>query len=311
MLELGEGLDMRGMTVLKANPLCTACLLTRRAYEVEEFSDDPSARIALFKSILETANLYLGPDIEAALLASMTYRRLRNMLGSKDLYEDKKRKAYEVAKEKAKKLKDIIYSKKDAAEKLSLAIRASTVASVVQSVKYNLLKNELSSIPTLSDITAITLHRNDVNDFSNILRAKSSPTVVFMTGTVAELPYDYILMDVLRDSYSAYVLAMVRSEPYEAMVFKGDLEYAELEDHVDEIVEFGSDTPTLIPGESSSKALARLEEADVVIAKGCLQTLTLRNIGIAKPVLALLYIECSVAARILGVREDTYNAILL
>ncbi len=302
---------------MKARPMCAACMLVRRAVELEQVgSSKPSAAISWFRSILETANLYFGPDIEIALLASMTFRRLKSITGVEDPYEAVKRQEMELATRISGKVRDLIAKEEDGAKKLAIALSAASYATLVQRGLNNFyfspapalaVLNELEAALTIVGVKEGVVH---VNRVVELLKARGSPTIYYLTGTVAELPFDMIVMDVLREEFNSYIVAIVRGKPYEDYVTAREAEEAGLGDHVDEVIETGTDSVTVTMEENAS-LYASLSSADLVIVKGELQALYYVNNPPGSPLLLLVATKCPVAARVLGVELNKVNIVLV
>ncbi len=299
--------------ILKITPICASCILARRAVEIEGLADGLSGeeRLSIFRSILETASLYTGPDIEAALYATMTFRRLKNMLNSEDPYREYKRRVFAEAKERATKIRDSVENIEDSREKLTLLVKSATIATTVFSRSF--LHTVFGSPPSFNDIVALQLLVDDSDRFYDYLAEKSKGgepvTVVYLFGSIAELPYDYLLIDFLRQNFNVYVYGIVRKGAYEDLVAVEDMEWIELEDHVDRVVSLETDTASVVVDETPKQVLDLVKDVDLAIVKNCMNTLTWKNLETGKPWLAMFYAGCPVIARELGVKPGSFNAV--
>ncbi len=299
---------------MKITPLCASCILARRAVEVEEIVGDSTSseeKLSIYRSILETASLYMGPDIEAALFATMTFRRLKNLLNNPDPYSDQKRLVFQKAKERAVKIRDFIEGLDEVKERLRYAIHASTLAST--SFSKHIFSKALPEPPTLNDVYTVQLLRDDSYAFYNFLESRTRTgkgvNIAYITGSVSELPYDYILLDILREEFGAFVYAIVRKGSYEDFVSVEDSEWTDIESHVDQVVSLESDVASIITDETPRQVISRIEEeVELVIVKNCLNTLTWKNLEYGKPWLAMFYAGCPIIASIFQVPPGTYNA---
>ena len=301
---------------MKARPICAACLLLRRAIELEQLGErKASAVISWFRSVLETATLYFGPDIEVTHLASMTFKRLRSITKVGDPYEHVKRQELEAAMNASEKLREAINAERDHMAKLKLALEVASYLTLVQRGLNNFFFGAAGPLSVIKDVETLVnvlpMQEGVVNidELADYLQAVSSPTIYYLTGSVAELPFDEIVMDLLKEIYGAYVVAVVRSEPYEDYVTSREAEEAGLQDHADEVVEVeGSLTVTI---EESSGLYASLSSSDLVVVKGELQSLYFVNNPPGPAMLLLVTTRCPLAAKVLGIQPGKVNAVFV
>ncbi len=301
---------------MKARPACAACLLLRRAFELEHLRGGEAAGLSWFRSIIETAGLYFGPDIEVATLASMTFKRLKSLLKDDDPYREVKRRELDLAKETAERLRDIILKEADERARLAMALKVAAYATLAErglnnfSMGYAAALKVVGGVDAMLSMLGVREGRMDADKVYEYLKRRSSATVYYLLGTVVELPFDIIALDVLRDVFAAYVVAVVRSGAYEDYVTAREAEEVGLEDHVDEVVETGSDAVT-VTLEESSTLFASMASSDLVVVKGELQSLYMMNNPPGPPLLLLVSTRCPIAAAALGVREDTVNVLFV
>ncbi len=289
---------------MKITPRCAACILYARTRELERIFGSTSSegvgdQVAYFSRLLEAVQLYFVPDVEVASLAAISFKRLVSMVGSNP-YDREKQEVYDVAREKAKGVRDLVYGARTRQARLRLAVLASAMATRVESYMTSY------EPPSQVEIIAAKLEKDDTPLMDHML-STGGYTVYYLPASIAELPYDYILLDLLRESYDVRIIAMVRREPYMDFVTTNDLGLTELEDHVDEILEYpGSTTVTK---DEAPEAYEKLQgEKIIVVVKGILQTLYMANNPPSDRVFGLFYAYCDVAARVLGTTLNSLNA---
>ncbi len=302
---------------MKARPACAACILLRRALELEQFSSGRgAASLSWFRSVVETAGLYLGPDIEVALLASVTFRRLKTLLRNSDPYLHVKDRLLKWAMEVGEKVRELIERESELHVKLELALKAASYTTMAERGLNNFYVGTLEAskilggVDTFLAVVGGRIGVNHVNKLVAALAAKKGITVYYLTGTVVELPFDMIVMDVLREGYGAYVVAVVRSEAYEDYVTVREAQQAGLQDHVDEIVETGSDSVTATL-EDSKEVYTSMSSADLLIVKGAIQALYMLNNPPGPHLLLLVSTRCPIAASLLGVKPEAINIVFV
>jgi uncharacterized protein with ATP-grasp and redox domains len=301
---------------LKARPACAACLLLRRAFELEYLRGGETAGLSWFRSIVETAGLYFGPDIEVATLASMTFRRMKSLLRSEDPYRNVNRRELSLAMEAAERVRELILKERDEGSKLSMALKLASYATLAErglnnfAMGYTAAAKLITSIDAVMSMIGVREGRIDSNKIYAYLKSRLGATVYYLFGTVVELPFDLIVVDLLKELFNAYIVAVVRSSAYEDYVTIRDAEEVGLEDHVDEVIETESDSVTVTLEESSS-IYAAISSSDMVIVKGELQSLYYINNPPGPPMVLMVSTKCPIAAAALGIREDTVNVIFI
>ncbi len=280
-------------------------MLLRRAFEIESLQQNLDVRVSWFRSIVETTSLYFGPDMEIALLATMSFRRLKSLVKQNDPYRvfHRKEKLVSIARERAEKLRSIVENRENPSEKLAVALRISSLATIVEH-EYSVLEQVE---PPGYDFFVNTkiFGRDDSSLFIEFIRSRPR-TIAFIPASVAELPYDFILLDIMKKDFNAYITAFVRNGAFEDYTTIEDAEALGLDEHVDDVVDIGSDAATVLSDEVSN-AFEKLIESDIVVVKGTLQTLHYANNRLKIPVLGLFYTKCQIAASVLGVEPGKAN----
>jgi len=290
---------------LKLTPSCLACILASRALDIEKSIGDDAERLAVFHDVVNTVNLYTGPHIELALTATMSYKRLLASTRRSVYTPEIKERLYRVASEAARTIKGMLKTVEKKGERLRLALIASALASRMQPGPHFLVASP--EPPHAVDVVGARMGIDDSDAVASALKA--SPHIFYLTGSVEELPYDEILIELLRDEYGARVTLVVRGGEFQNFVTKDDLAYSSARSLADEILVTGGGEATIFP-EEAGFIYERLKEADLLVVKGLLQTLYFHNNPVQVDTLSLLYVPCTVGERVLRVPRDTVNVVL-
>ena len=289
---------------MKITPTCLSCILAVRALEIERISSGNAEAIAVFRDVLNTVGLYTGPHIELALSATMSFRRMKTSIGRPYTREHKER-MYRISAEAAKSVKDLIESAETPGDALRIALVTSALAARLEPSPHVLVTSV--EPPTSVEVIGARLGRDDSNEV--LKRIRAGMTIFFVTGSVGELPFDELLLEILGDEYNVRTIVFVRGSEFQDFVTIEDVEYTRLEKVADQIVNMGSDAATIIR-EEVAQFYERLKEADLVIIKGLLQTLYVYNNPLPVDTLALFYTPCKVAEKVLGTPINTANICL-
>ncbi|NPA05003.1 MAG: protein-glutamate O-methyltransferase family protein [Crenarchaeota archaeon] len=290
---------------MKLTPSCLACILASRALDIEKSIGDDAERLAVFHDVVNTVNLYTGPHIELALTATMSYKRLLASTRRSIYSLEEKERRYRVAAEAARTIRGMLKTVEKEGERLRLALIASALATRMQPGPHFLVASP--EPPHAVDVVGARMGIDDSDAVAALLHG--SPHVFYLTGSVDELPYDEILLEILREEYGARITLVVRGSEFQNFVTKDDLGYSAARSLADEILVTGDGEATILP-EEAGFIYERLKEADLLVAKGLLQTLYFYNNPVQVDTLSLLYVPCMVGERVLKVPRNTVNVVL-
>ena len=296
---------------MRLTPTCIACTLARRAAELEQLDIDNSKKLGIFRDLLDAVNLYIGPDIEVAILESVVFRRFKTLLGGKNIYEDLIRKRINTAKTRAEEIAEVIQGK-DVEEKLRLAIYATTL-----STGYNILDTPdkiLIEPPGPADLalvgSSIKVGRDDAAKIVEYLRklSETGGSVYYLFASIMELPYDKVLVDILANDLGLNVIGVVRGARYRDYVIAEDLEEHGVLDYLSEIVDTGNDSLTVTKDEHAH-IYDQLNEGSLVFVKGAEQATYFHNNPLKSPNVFLFMASCLVISRVFSVPLRSLNVI--
>jgi uncharacterized protein with ATP-grasp and redox domains len=294
---------------LKLTPTCIACTLARRAAEIEALKIDNSKKLGLYRDLLEAVSLYIGPDIEVVVLESVVFRRFKTLLGGKNIYDNIIESKLPTALTRAREIKGML-NNKSLEEKLRLSMYAAALASGYAPLEVN--EKILDEPPGPADLaligSSIKVGRDDTEKVIGFLKDLGSKggKVVYLFGSVFELPYDTIVVEVLSEELGLSVAGVVRSSRYRDYVIASDLEVHGTANYLDEVIDMGNDALT-VTKEEHPHIYDQLNEADLVLIKGVEQTIYFHNNPLSAPYVYMFMAPCIIVSRALNVPIRSLN----
>ncbi len=290
---------------MKVRPTCAACILLSRSRELERLGDlNLEDALAGFRMIAEVTGAYIGPDIELSLLSTISFRKLKTILGEKDPYRGLKEEGMKKAKRFVDEIRSFV-KRLEGREKFHFALKTAAAGNAADYAKPYLD----TYIHTLDSIRKIELRINEVEPLYDKLEDGEIRNVVYVLDGAVEALYDSIFIEVLNE-LGASITLIVKSDAFEDDATISDISKTNLASLVDEVLETGSDAGSLIPDEVTSEVLAALKEADIVIAKGSLNYLHFaNNTDLAKNVYSIMRVPCKFLSRLLNTPLGSYVAV--
>ncbi len=295
---------------MKITPFCVACTLMKRALELESLfgSRDSTAGLSVMRELMEAMDLYIGPDIEVAELATVSFRRAKNLVPElAKLYGDIVEKEFAVASSRARSLADSL-AEKPAAEAIPVLLRGAAAATAYK--PFSGVHRVLEEPPTEYDI--INMHFG-VDDSQRLLMVlddlkRNGGSLYYLFASVAELPYDVALIERIIDEYAVKVYGVVRSERYEDYAVADDLSRLGAEDVFEEIIEIEDAAAPL--SDEDRHLINALNQAELVIIKNDVQSLYFHNNPLSTRTLYMFTSACPVLSRAFSVPERSVNILL-
>ncbi len=297
---------------MRLTPTCIACTLARRAAELEQLDIDNRKKLGIFRDLLDAVNLYIGPDIEVAVLESVVFRRFKTLLGGKNIYENLVKEKINAALTRANEIFEIL-KEKPLEEKLRLALYASALAT-----GYNVLdapEKVLLEPPGPADLaligSSIKLGRDDSAKLIEYVKrlGESGGTVYYLFASVMELPYDKNVIKILVEDFGLGIVGVVRGARYRDFAIAEDLENYGLIEYVSEVLDMGSDSLTVTKDEHPH-IYDQLNEASLVFIKSSEQAIYFHNNPLKSPNVLIFMAPCSVVAKAFGVPIKSLNIIV-
>ena len=295
---------------MKITPLCVACTLMKRALELESLfgPKDPAAGLSVMRELMEAMDLYIGPDIEVAELATVSFRRAKSLVPDlAKLYSDVVERELAVASSRARSLAESL-AEKPAAEAIPVLLRGAAVATAYK--PFTGAQRVLEEPPTEYDIVNIRFGSDDTQRFLSVLEdlKRNGGSLYYLFASTAELPYDVALIERIIDEYAVKVYGVVRSKRYEDYVIADDISRLGADDLFEEIIEIEDAAAPL--SDEDKHLIAALNQAELVIVKNDVQSLYFHNNPLATRTLYMFTSACPVLSRAFNVPERSVNIVL-
>ena len=311
---------------MKLTPYCVACILTRRSLEIEELEKNstkggskgnphaPFLRsMALLKEMLNTLELYAGPDMEVADLVSASFRHLTKLTDGEiiKVYDKILSEYIEMAKHRADEIVETFKKDSENLDKVE-ALKKALYASAL-STGFSVFDDTLRLLkepPTFNEIITYASSRKGRDDFDKFLDIlvgeETGDTIYFLFGRVTEIPYDKILIEQIKSVQDIKIVGLVRRNRIEDYATYDDLHKFTVVDLLDNIITIDN-----IVSNIEKNNRFGIEHVRLIVVKGPLQTLYMYNNPLSKPVLALFTSTCRVSSKVLGVKENSINIYII
>lgn len=277
---------------MKISPLCPSCLLGRVYYEAKLVTeDDKTLRTCVEEALRILAENFPLQPINAHL-ATKIHRKVYEVLGVEDPYRKVKEKANETAKLTLPYAERILENSEE-------RFRTAVILSIVgNNFDYGVQGHRVEE-SDFFDFLERKLAQGLAVDDTERIEELCSGKVVYITDNAGEIFFDTLLMREVA-SRCERLTVVVRGRPIISDATLEDALLAGVDRIADEILTNGEGAIGIIPEELPEKTMLRLEEADIVIAKGMANYECLSE-GIWKPIAFLLTAKCEPVARDIGV----------
>ncbi len=277
---------------MKISPLCPSCLLGRVYYEAKLVTDDESK---ISRCVEESLRLlyenYSKRPINAHL-ATRIHRRVYEILGVGDPYLKVKENANRVALEALPLAEKIVMESED-------PFKAAVIVSIVANTfDYGVQGHKVAESDFQEFLTKKMAEGLTIDDVPR-LKELCSGKVVYLTDNAGEIVFDTLLMKEIK-KYSERLTVVVRGKPIISDATIDDAKLAGVDRIADELLTNGEGAIGIIKEELPERTLQRLEEADVIVAKGMANYECLSDAEF-KPIAFLLTAKCEPVAKDIGV----------
>jgi|Deesub1362A_J573_1020465.scaffolds.fasta_scaffold00706_21 hypothetical protein len=283
---------------MKISPICPSCLLGRVYYEARFATMDEELISRCVDEALKILATRFAEKPINAHLATTIHRRVYEILGCKDPYAEVKKRANRIASESLDEVQKLVenYSRKYG------KFRASVIASIVGNnfdygvAGHNVVEEDV--IRYFAKMMKIGLKIDDCNEIESLCHGR----VVYLTDNAGEIFFDRILMNEIKKRCER-LSVVVRGRPIISDATVEDAVLAGIDSVADEILTNGKGAIGIIIEELPDDTLDRLENSDVIVAKGmanyeCLSDDSFRRFG---SIAFLLTAKCEPVARDIGV----------
>ncbi len=276
---------------MKITPVCPACLINRACMEAEMVCKD---REVVYKAVEEALKILARRFPERginAVIATEMHRKVYEIIGCDDPYREVKRKANELVIKHLPEVIRIIERQED-------RFKAKVIASIIgNTFDYGVMGHEVKEdfMEFFKQEFFRGLKIDDTDEIRKLCRGK----VVYLTDNAGEIVLDTLLMEEIKKECERLTL-VVRGRPILSDATLEDARLCGADRIADETLTNGKGAIGIIPDELPEETKERIEQADVIIAKGmanyeCLSDMEYRNVAF------LLTAKCRPVAEDIGV----------
>ncbi len=286
---------------MRISPICPACLLNRAYLESRFVTDDEDL---IFRAVGEALKVlavkYFTRGINAHIATEM-HRRVYEVLGVDDPYKDVKERANRVAMESLPVVRAFVENQED-------VFKASAIASIIANTfDYGVMGHNVEDEDFLTFFLKEFRRGLRIDDLDEI-RELCGGKVCYLTDNCGEIVIDTLFMKEIK-KVCERLTVVVRGRPIISDATLEDALKVGVDKIADEILTNGKGAIGIIEEELPEETLDRLENADVIIAKGMANYESLSE-GRFKPIAFLLKAKCEPIARDIGVEVGDMVAML-
>ncbi len=285
---------------MRITPRCLACLLNRAYLESRFVTDDKEL---IFKAVGEALKVlserYFRRDINAHIATQM-HRRVYEVLGVEDPYRDLKERANRMALDALPVIREFINRQDD-------RFRASAISSIIANTfDYGVMGHDVSEDfkNYFFEMFRRGLAIDDLEDIRDLCKGN----VVYLTDNCGEIIIDALFLREIK-KICRLLTVVVRGRPILSDATVEDAIMAGIDKIADEILTNGMGAIGIIEEELPDETLKRLEDADIIIAKGMANYESMSESRF-KPIAFLLTAKCEPVAEDIGVKVGDMVAML-
>jgi uncharacterized protein with ATP-grasp and redox domains len=295
------------LPVLKVEPECAACIISRGAAEVKEATTNPALRFRAMCDLLRMLSREFKPSAVPADLGTERDVVIRRVTGNADPYKRSKK----ISNEKALKL--LPYARKLVEEGYTLKDRFKRAA--LCAVVGNIMEFDIPGHRfTFGDLkkafrdAAKDLTIDDTNEIYE--SASKAHTILYLADNSGEIVFDTLLVEQLKNMGLTVTLA-VKASPVINDATLEDAESSGMCKIADKVITTGTDSVGLAMDNVSSEFREAYNCVDMVFAKGMGYAETLTEYKLKKPYVLLFRTKCSPVANFFGVAREKNVAKLM
>ena len=287
---------------MRIYPLCPSCLLSRVCYEAELVTKDKrTIEKCVDEALKLLAENYSKKPINAHL-ATRIHRRVYEVLGCEDPYKDVKEKANKIAAKFLQEAEKVIESIDD-------RFKAAIIAAIVgNNFDYGVMGHRVAEEnfrEYFREKVIEGLKVDHVDRIRDLCRGK----VVYLTDNAGEIFFDTLLMKEIK-KICERLTVVVRGRPIISDATIEDAKLAGVDKIADELLTNGKGAIGILVEELPEITLKRIEEADIIIAKGMANYECLSESEF-KPIAFLLTAKCRPVAEDIGVNVGDMVAMVV
>ncbi len=284
---------------MKITPLCPACLINRACMEAEMVTRDKEV---VYKAVEEALKILAKRFPERginAVIATEMHRKVYEVIGCEDPYKDVKKRANEVVLKALPEVTKIVEKSED-------RFKAAVISSIIgNTFDYGVMGHEVREdfLSFFREAFSKGLAIDNTSEIKKLCEGK----VVYLTDNAGEIVLDTLLMKEIKKICEKLTL-VVRGKPILSDATVEDAKLCRADKIADELLTNGKGAIGIIEEELPEKTRERIEEADVIIAKGMANYECLSDSNYTTAF--LLTAKCKPVAEDIGVKVGDMVAML-
>ena len=282
---------------MRALDECFSCLKDL-AYNTAKLSSNNAQERDVFfqKSLAYLNNNFSGNSIPTVLAGEMQ-RIIRQEANCKDPFADIKSKEMEAAGNLYKEFNTALTPNLD--DLIKFAVKGNSIDFFVD---IETLRKDVKQ--------PVKFSRNDVSQLEKKLQDFSSQAkdnyILYLADNAGECYFDLPLITKLQSYFKVYYV--VKSGPVQNDLTLNDLKNSGINQHFNNVIESGSDTPGLDINLASKEFMRLFYNSGLIIAKGMGHYETLPEIDLPAPTFLLMKAKCNPVASSLKVNLNSHIA---
>jgi len=286
---------------MKLEPECILCQIKVREEELLTLLDDKRKVLEALSNILRLLIDGIEKNLPINQVATYAFRHVKKITNCEDPYKEYKEKTNSIAEKLSAKIEVELEKLKDPVKRFRRTCIIATLSNAIDpGVAGHTFKEK--------ELVERLLHEEPyIDDSQKLLQhVKNSKNILYLADNSGEIFFDKMLIKELK-KYGTKVTFVVKSGAFQNDVMLEDALKAGIDRVADEVITTGSDAAGVILEECSKEFLEKLEETDLIIAKGLAnyESLTEYINIIKKPIAYFLVAKCKPIARSLKAKRGT------
>lgn len=279
---------------MKVTPQCIPCILNVRLGEILKSNLPKDKKLKAEKVLIKSYEKWITKDISTVKLATLAFRKVKKLIKEEDPYLEFKLKSYEVSEKLVKELRSRI-EEKEGYEKFRAIVLASVFANFLD-------PGAPLGVGPEEVIEKISNGRIAKDEISSLYEYLSKiKSVTFVLDNAGEALVDLVLIEELwKMGLSIKIIA--KGKPYQNDVTYSEAKKLGFEEY-GELISTRNDSVGLISGLVSKSVLKKMNETDLIIAKGMANFESFCYESPEKPTFSLLVAKCEPVANAAGIKQ--------
>jgi uncharacterized protein with ATP-grasp and redox domains len=281
--------------IMKVDPQCSYCLLSRIHYESKLSTNDEVLIDKIMKECIQILNNTYAPGVPAALVSTSMHRKAYEMLDDEDPYRDMKEVCNITAEKVFPIARSLIYDGNPSDNEL---FRRAVLAAVIGNFfDFGVMGLEVPINAFDETFRQHFIKGLDIDDTPRMVEMLDN--VVYIADNCGEILLDTLVFDVIK-KLGGHVTLVVRGKPILTDVTMKDVKELGIDAKVDKVLTTGCGSIGVDMEQAPQELIDAFRSASLIISKGMAnyETLTEHEMG---PIAYLLKAKCKPVARHIGV----------